>query len=128
LFLHQLDLRPELAGGEVALGQHDHPAPQHTEQVTGIGGLPDPVGAQRRVDDRAGAAGHQGQNPGQGIAGVPLVTTAAVVDRQVGRGVGVEGFVRGARNYCFMDPASGDPRVVIGWISDMERMRRRWYK
>ncbi len=64
-----------VSSGEVAVGQHDHPRPQGAQQMVGVGGLPDSVGAERGVDDGAGTACHQGQDPGQGVAGAALVAT-----------------------------------------------------
>ena len=76
-----------VSGGEVAVGQHDHPGVQGAQEMVGVGGFPGPVGAEGGVDDGAGAARHQGQHPGQGVAGAALVA-AALVDPQVRGGVG----------------------------------------
>jgi hypothetical protein len=76
-----------MAGGEVTVGQHDHPGVQGAEQIVGVAGLPDPVGAEGGVDDGAGATRHQGQDPGQRVAGAALVAATALVDPQVRRGV-----------------------------------------
>jgi site-specific DNA recombinase len=73
------DLFEQLAVVEVAVQQHDHARPQAGEQLPGSGGLPAAGGAEGRVDDAAGAAGGQCQQPQQRIPRPAVVAVMLVV-------------------------------------------------
>src|SRR6266704_2562779 len=73
---------------EVAVQQHDHAGLEAAQQPTGIAWLAAAGGAKGRVDDRAGAAGHQGQQPQQRIPRAAVVAGLLGEPAQVGRGVG----------------------------------------
>lgn len=73
--------------GEVAVGQHDHPAVHPPEQVEGVGGLPEAAGTECHVDRGAGAARHQGEKAHPRILGAAVKPAAAMEDLQIRRGV-----------------------------------------
>jgi hypothetical protein len=57
------DLRGQEPGAEVPVGEQDHPGAQAGRQQRGAGGLAVGHGAEHGVDDGAGAAADQGQEP-----------------------------------------------------------------
>jgi hypothetical protein len=81
------DRGDEVAGGEVAVGQHEHARPQAAQQLRSVGGLPAGDRAEDRVDEGAGAAGHQRQQPGLGVAGAAMMPAPLGERRQVRRAV-----------------------------------------
>ena len=87
------DLGQEVPGGEVAVGQHDHPGAQAAQQPRGVGRLPEAGRPEHDVDQRPGTARHQCQQPqlgvpgtavGAGLLGVPGADCVAVGDRNDG--------------------------------------------
>ena len=88
LRLGRRDLGGQGAGGEVAVGQHDHARPQAAQQRRSVGGLPAGGRAEHRVDEGAGAAGHQRQQPDLGVAGAAVVARVLGEPGQVRRAVG----------------------------------------
>ena len=76
------------SGGEVAVGQHQHPGVQAGGQPVGVGRLPGGGGAVGRRDQAAGAAGYQGHQAQQRIARAAVVAGLGGVGATVGGGVG----------------------------------------
>ena len=83
------DLRGQEPGAEVPVGEQDHARVQAGEQCRGAGGLALGHGAEHGVDDGAGAAADQDQQPQHRVAGGAVLAAALPgVDGQVRLAVG----------------------------------------
>jgi hypothetical protein len=82
------DRGDQLAGVEVAVQQHEHAGSQAAKQLPGVAQLAGGGGAVGGVDEGAGAAGHQRQQPQQRIPRAAVVAGLLGEHAQVGRGVG----------------------------------------
>ena len=83
------DLRGQEPGAEVPVGEQDHSRVQAAEQARGAGGLAFGYRAEHGVDDGAGAAADQDQQPQHRVAGGAVRAAALLgVDGQVRLAVG----------------------------------------
>ena len=111
------DLRGQEPGAEVPVGEQDHARVQAGEQARGVGGLAAGDGPEHGVDDGAGAAADQDQQPQHRVAGGAVRAAALLgVDGQVRLAVG-DGHDRAVDR---ADQQSPPPRPARGRAAQQE--------